>query len=225
MLQLSEVKIVRKEKGTVGGNTFHVILPGKIKSQPICLRQIHKVPGYYCTRTAGMGTDHVGSGACRKHGGCNNITAATKITTGRNAVSTRNRLAADVDIYLNMDRDKLLDLTSEFALLRAVLDEYMAQFPTPQEDHYYPAIDRLQSVIGTLGTLVDKMSKISNRSVLTTAQVLYLRATIVDIFMRYIDDPSMRERAVKELAIRIGGDISVELMPSEISRSGAIIDA
>jgi hypothetical protein len=217
MLQLSDVRIVRKEKGTTGGTTYHVILPNNTKSLPTCLRQIHNVQGMYCARHAGQGTDHVGTGACSKHGGLNNATAVTKIKTGKNAVSTRNRLAADVDLYLQQDRKKLLDLTREFALLRAVLDEYMTQFPEPGQDGYGYAIDRLQSVVGTLGTLVDKMSKVENRNTLTIAQVMYLRATIVDIFMKYIEDPSMRERAVKELAMRMGGDIEVTMDASEYS--------
>lgn len=224
MLKSQDFQIVRKAKGTVGGSTYYAILYSKGKARPTCLRKIHNKEGYYCARTAGQGTDHVGSGACSKHGGVNNATAVTKIKTGRNAVATRNRLAVDVDLYLQRDRKDLLDLTKEFATLRAVLDEYMDWFPDPSADNYYSAIDRLQSVVGTLGSLVDKMSKVENRNTLTIAQVMYLRATIVDIFMKYINDPDMRDRAVKELASRMGGDIEMEMLPSEVTIPGVFSD-
>lgn len=224
MLELQEFRVTKKLKGTVGGVTYFAILPGKTKPLPTCLRKVHNKKDKWCSNPAGKWTDHPGFGACSKHGGLNNVSGAMKITTGRNAVSTRNRLAADVDIYLQKDRKSLLDLTREFATLRAVLDEYMDWFPDPTADNYYSAIDRLQSVVGTLGTLVDKMSKVENRSVLTTAQVLYLRATIVDLFIKYISDPIMRDKAVAELANRMGGDIDVELLPSEVTIPGAFVD-
>jgi len=221
MLTSEEFQVVRKKKDTTGGSTYFAVLRDKGKARPTCLRKIHNKDGYYCERWAGQGTDHVGTGACSKHGGLNDRTAVTRIKTGANAVSTRNRLAADVNSYLGKDRKDLLDLTKEFATLRAVLDEYMDWFPDPTSDNYYFAIDRLQSVVGTLGNLVDKMSKIESRNTLTTAQVLYLRATIVDLFLKYIKDPDERERAVRELATRMGGDVSFEMLPSEAIIPGA----
>lgn len=227
LINIDEVSITKKVKGTPGGTTYYAVLPGKTKSEPLCMRPIHHKPDCRCTNTAGKWTDHVGSGACKKHGGANDQYSVTKIKTGKNASSTKNRLAADIALYLNKDRKDLLDLTREFATLRAVLDEYMDNFPNPMSDNYFAAIDRLQSVVGTLGSLVDKMSKVENRSTLTTAQVLYLRATVVDLFMKYLPDPDMRTRAVKELAARMGGDVTadVEMKPSEVIISGVFTDA
>jgi len=224
MLTSSDFQIVKKKKDTPGGTTYYVILHGEGRAHPTCLRKIHKKEGYYCGQPAGKGTDHVGYGACSKHGGLNNVTAIKQIRTGKNAVSTRNRLAADIQMYLDKDRSDLLDLTKEFATLRAVLDEFMDFFPDPTSDGYHNAMWRLESIVNTLGTLVDKMSRIENRNTLTVAQVMYLRATIVDIFMKYMTDPDMRDRAVKELASRMGGDLEMTLQPSEYSLPGEVID-
>jgi hypothetical protein len=57
---------------------------------------------------------------------------------------------------------------------------------------------------------------VENRNTLTAAQVLYLRATVADIIMKYLPDPFERERAAKEIANRMGGDMTVQMQPSEI---------
>jgi hypothetical protein len=51
--------------------------------------------------------------------------------------------------------------------------------------------------------LVDNISKIESRNAITANQVLYLRATIANILVTWITDPSDRERAVKELTTRM----------------------
>jgi hypothetical protein len=82
---------------------------------------------------------------------------------------------------------------------------------------YSDAFLKMQQLVGTLGNLAEKMSRIENRNTLTAAQVLYLRATVADLLMKYIQDPYDRDRAAKELASRMGGDVNqtIEMQGSE----------
>jgi hypothetical protein len=46
----------------------------------------------------------------------------------------------------------------------------------------------------------------------------------VDLFIKYISDPIMRDKAVAELANRMGGDIEVTMLPSEVTIPGVFVD-
>ncbi len=215
-LQKSDCKKIEEETGTVGGTTYHIILKGQSISHPVCFRRIKKstIPYARCSNIAGFKTDHVGTGACAYHGGASKPHG---IVTGANARVTKIRLQDQINEYLQMDRDKLMDLSFQLAATRAIFDEFIVRFPDPDDDNYGINLHRFQGIVGTLSTIVEKISKIDNRNTLTTAQVLYLRATVADILMKYLKDPEVRERAARELAARMGGDMSVELEPYEYS--------
>jgi hypothetical protein len=207
---------IRTEEGTPGGRTYFVILPGRGQEEKaICFRRMHKAPDMRCTNKAGSGTWHVSTGACKFHGG-NNGAHGQGIVTARNAKITRLRLKDTIESYLNTDRAGLLDLNYELACSKAIFDEFMQNFPDPKIDEYGIYLNRFMTIISSMSNLVDRMSRVENRNTLTAAQVLYLRATVADMFMKYIDDPNLRERAAKELASRMGGDMSVQMQPSEI---------
>jgi hypothetical protein len=136
--------------------------------------------------------------------------------TGRKAVKTKNRLADQIDDYLNKDREDLLDLTYHLAATRVIFDEFIEGYPDPEADDYGLWFHRFTNLIGTMGTLVEKISKVDARNSLTAAQVLYIRAVMVDMFLKYIPDPDLREQALRDLASRMGGDVEVSMKPSEI---------
>lgn len=206
--------ISRTEEGTPGGTTYFVKMPGGKSARPICFRPLKQDKNKRCAQPAGYDTWHSGTGACKLHGG----SSGTPIVTGRNAVMTKIRLKDKIEEYLQQDRSALLDLNRELAATKAIMDDFLERFPDPDDDNYGMYFHRFTELVGTMGSLVDKISKIDNRNTLTAAQVLYLRATVADIIMRFIPDPGMRDRAVKELASRIGGEsIGVELQPSEFT--------
>jgi hypothetical protein len=109
-----------------------------------------------------------------------------------------------------------LDLTEHLAATRVIFDEFIDDYPDPQADDYGLWFHRFTNLIGTMGTLVEKISKVDSRNSLTAAQVLYIRAILVDMFIKYIPDADARERALRELASRMGGDVEVSMNPSEI---------
>lgn len=223
-IEFSKIKSsdIRVTEGTVGGRTYHVILPGTHEEKTICFRRMHKAPTMRCTNYAGAKTVHVGSGPCRFHGG--NVTPHG-ITTGRNAKITRLRLKDSIESYLNTDRASLLDLNYELACAKAIFDEFMSASPDPQADEYGIFLNRFLTIISSMSNLVDRMSRVENRNTLTAAQVLYLRATVADIIIKWIPEPSDRERAAREIANRMGGDMSVQMQPSEVRMIDANVDS
>jgi hypothetical protein len=206
-------KIVRKSKGDVGGTTYFILLSGAKESKPLCYRKIHNSIEH-CGNPAGFRTDHLRTGACFLHGGAN--TSSIVLVNGRTATSMRKALQNRVNDYLLKNRDNLLDLTYELATARAIYDEFVEIMPDPEDDTYGTAIYRFINLLSAVSNLVEKMSKTESRNTLTTAQVMYLRVTMVDIFVKYISDPFQRERAARELAKRLGGDIEAELLPAEV---------
>lgn len=210
-------KNIRTEADTPGGVTYHIIMPGVKVEKPICFRRIKKDPTgtLRCINPAGYDTWHLGTGACKFHGGANG--AASSIKTGAHARIAKMRLSGTIDDYLHLDRDKLLNLDYELAASKAIFDEFMGEFPDMTDDAYFPALHRFMDIVNLLSNLIEKISRVETRNTLTAAQVLYLRATVADLFMKYIPEPMMREKAAKELAARIGGDnIEIEMRPSEV---------
>jgi hypothetical protein len=207
---------IRTEEGTIGGATYYVKLPGRNTPETaVCFRRIHKDPTFRCTNPAGGGTYHSGTGACKFHGG-NSGAHGTGITNGRSSKVTRLRLKNSIDSYLSVDRSILLNLNYELACAKAVFDEFVENSPDPTVEGYGIWLNRFLIIISSMANLVERMSRVENRNTLTAAQVLYLRATVADLFMKWIPDPFNREKAAKELASRMGGDMSVSLQPSEI---------
>lgn len=247
---------IRVEEGTAGGNTYYIKLPGQSDEKPLCFRRTKEDLAKRCVNTAGYGTWHLGTGACKFHGGAISEKLSANMSHGRTATITRERLASSIQTYLSMDRAQLLDMTYELAATKAIYDELLSVYPEPPvaEDYITPAILaskdakeikfaidsfkahleeygsyflKMQQLVGSLGNLAEKMSRIENRNTLTAAQVLYLRATVADLLMKYIVDPIDRTRAAKELASRMGGDVQTEISmnPSEYYSEGEIVDA
>lgn len=208
-------KIVNIEKGTPGGDTYYVITPNKEDARPLCFRQIVGHTDRVCTNTAGSETWHYSTGACYRHGGA--VPEDVHLVTGKYS-KMRGRLAERIQEYLKQDRSQLLDLTSELAVTKAVYDEFIEEHEDVNSEEFGVWLHRFQAITGTLGNLVEKISRVDNRNTLTTAQVIYLKAVVLDVILRYITDPAVRERVAKELASRLGGDTKVALKPYEFSK-------
>lgn len=118
----------------------------------------------------------------------------------------RRRLEDRIDNFLD-DRENLLDLSQELATARAMFEEFIEKVqPDPDSDDYGIHLARTIKLVSTIGTLVDKISKVQSRNALSAAHVLYVRAAIADLFVKWISDPDDREAAIQDLLFRIGGD-------------------
>jgi hypothetical protein len=207
-----ECKKIREVEGMQGGITYYITHKDYTEETALCFRLIRdpnkqdEEKTLRCANHAGMGTEHVGSGACKYHGGASTSVINT-IKTGKGAVMTRKSLSDKIDTYLGEDSEKLFDLSKELAAMRAVFEEFMETFASPTDEAKYSGdLYRLVNLVGTVGTLVDKISRINSRNTLTSAQVLYIRATVADILVKYLRDPIQREMAVKELTSRVTGN-------------------
>lgn len=76
--------------------------------------------GTWCSKQAGWGTDHVGQGKCKLHGG------ATPVKHGRYSKITRPRIRELLDAF-EADPDPL-NLAPEVALLRALIIDYVERY-------------------------------------------------------------------------------------------------
>jgi len=214
MISPGDATLTQIDKGTPGGDTYYVILPNKTDPTPLCFRKIkHRDGAKRCTNVAGLRTWHPGTGACFIHGGGSRENGP-RLANGKQS-KMRGRLQVRVDNYLSMDRARLLDLSGELAISRSLFDDFVDVYKGPEDEQFGAWFYRFNQIVTTLGTLVEKISRIDTRNTLTAAQVLYLQATVADILMKYINDPDLRNRAARELASRMGGEHSVELQPSE----------
>lgn len=214
MIPESEVLHVTAEKKTLGGDTFwiqHSKWPGEERA--LCYRKLkyqtikdREYPAdARCSRQAGWNTSHLGEGACKSHGGTDKkvLAGSRNGTTGR---VLKTQLRRQIDMYIESgDRDSMLDLTYELAAIRVLFQGLIDNFPEPDEKSYTIQVNRAITMIQATGSLVDKISRIQTRSSITAAQVMYLRATVADILAKHIPDITHRERAVKELMVRVGG--------------------
>jgi hypothetical protein len=214
-----ECEEIQRNVNTIGGETYYIRKHGEVEFTALCFRPKYG-EGYSdvvdetgrllrCSQPAGHGTDHKGSGACSMHGAPTEFVEASiarNIKHGRGAIKTRKRLAGSIDEYLNGDKTKLMDLSYELAATRAIFKEFIDVFPDPQDDNFGLELQRVTNLVGTIGTLVDKISRIESRNALTMSQLLYFRAVIADILAKYIENPSQLEMAGKELVQRVGGN-------------------
>lgn len=207
-IAFTDARIVEEIPDTIGGVTYRVQLPKTKAIQALCFRRMRADHSLRCTNVAGHGTDHLGTGACKFHGGSS---SAKSIVNGKQAYQTKKRLSNQIQAYLAQDRDTLLDLTEQLAATKAMFDEFLTEFPDPRDDNYGIWLNRFTNIINTLGALAERISKMDTRNTLTTAQVLYLRTVMIDLFVKYIPNPDERLRAVRELAGRMGGDVTADI--------------
>lgn len=217
-------KLTRVEKNTPGGDTYYVHKDGEKAPRPMCYRRLRGRPDERCEKVAGHRTDHLYYGACRQHGGDSGKAQRLAGLSGRVNTTLKHKITH----YLHQDRDTMLDLTQELAKSRAVLDQLTDNFPElsyigddenadKELGRYFAFVKLFNETVGTLSRLVDNISRIDNRNAITAAQVIYLKATVADLLLKYISDPREQESAVQELQARLGGDTqTVEVEAREI---------
>ena len=86
------------------------------RSYPIC-GAIKRQRGDPCTQKAGWGTDHVGEGRCKLHGGL------VPIKSGRYSKVKRERIRELIEEF--EAEENPLDMTSELASCRALYQDYI----------------------------------------------------------------------------------------------------
>jgi hypothetical protein len=154
--------------------------------------------GKPCELIAGWGTDHVGSGKCRKHGGGPNM--GRPIEHGRYSVKHAQSLQDKVEAFRHdPEPGNLLDeLALNRALLQDMLDK-MLDGPVTADARRH-IFDMTESI----GKTVERIAKIRNQTALTAAEVAYVTARFSDLMVQYIDDPAKRAAFLDELERSVG---------------------
>jgi hypothetical protein len=148
-----------------------------------------------CQRPAGWGTDHVGDGRCKTHGG----NGGRPPKHGRYAATRSESLQEKIQEYRE-DPDPA-EMWDELAVLRGVLQEWLSDMDGVTEDDVGVLLDLQNAIRRTL----DSINKIQTRSALTAAEVEYLQARVADLFKTYVPQ-SERDAAIRELREAIDPD-------------------
>lgn len=205
----SEVDEIVEERGTDGGTTYQIKRKGDDEYKALCYRRFKGEKSVNengerkrCSRPAGWGTTHVGTGPCKLCGGSS---IPANITNGKTAYVTKGKLAEEIQQYLDKGKIELRDLTYELAATKLLLKKVIEQMPGVDDDNFGRDLYRVNNLVQTVSSLVDKISRIEARDTLTVHQVIYFRSVIVDILGSYVKDPQDLELALNELVERVGG--------------------
>jgi len=133
------------------------------------------------------GPEHAGEGYCKKRtsgGRCrfHGRDAGRPAKHGRYAAERSESLQKKIETY--REDGTPADMWEELALLRAVLQEWLADMETVTEDNVGVLLNLQDSIRRTLDTI----NKIQTRTALTAAEVDFLQARIADLFRRYVPE-------------------------------------
>jgi hypothetical protein len=135
--------------------------------------------GGQCKKQSGWGTDHVGEGRCKLHGG----NAGRPVQHGRYSLVHRASLREKAEKYFNDSSPG--DLTGELALMRALLQDYLERFP----DEMPLSLKNIQNIYGMLDQVtktVERIARILNQTALTQAELHVLQARLADVVIKYV---------------------------------------
>jgi len=142
------------------------------------------------TKHDGTPCKRAGTGAnqrCHLHGG---KSTGRPIITGRYSVTHRKSLA---DKMLRFTEDTApSDLLPELALLRSLFEDYLGRF---SDGVALPAadIERMFSLLESIGKMVERIEKIRAGYALTPAEVALLVASLLDVLKRYLPEDKLTQ--------------------------------
>jgi hypothetical protein len=144
--------------------------------------------GQPCARPAGWGTDHVGSGRCKMHGG------KTPIKHGRYSKTVRERLGPILE-QLEADPDPL-NLLPELHLLRAMANHWLETSggkPAPI------AADLLEKVV-RVAELISKRQKEGVVSMASLQRLVeQMGVSVMKVVSRHVEDAELRDRIFRDI--------------------------
>lgn len=159
---------------------------------------------FYCMLNAGWGTDHVGVGFCRIHGG----KGAPKTQSGRYSkyIKTQNLVKKHEEFMFD---PQLLDLREEIAVLRSILVEILEVKESSQEiaqkkdikieaklsaeRTYNRSLGKIENIIEKIARIVETKNRIENGEKHTIKiEVLHLVIVqVIGTIKKYISDPEI----------------------------------
>ncbi len=141
-----------------------------------------KSSGKPCQRPAGWGTDHVGIGKCKLHGG------ATPIKHGLYSKYTSHRLADVVDRLAN--DEELLDLRKTIALQQALILDILERLEGGSLELDTKLANTLSGIADKLGRNIERRQKVEEgeKYILQVEEVQQLVEQITVIIREEVSD-------------------------------------
>ncbi len=153
--------------------------------------------GGQCQQPAGWGTQHVGQGRCKLHGG----NAGAPIITGRYSIK-RQALAAKAQAFYADPTPG--DLTAELVLMRALLQEYLDRFEDEKTRLPFDDIQRIFGMVEAIGRLVERIAKILATTALTQNEVQQFKQAFLAELPNYVPESDKRVEFIAAIAAALG---------------------
>ncbi len=152
--------------------------------------------GTPCQQPAGWGTEHVGEGRCKLHGG----NAGRPPTHGRYSVRAKEALQDKVEAF--RQDPQIGTLWDELALQRAILQNYLDEMGAHLKGGNAAMLQGVSETVmdmtEAISRTLDRINKIMSRTALTQAEIQYLQARFADILTKYVPQ-DQRHSALREL--------------------------
>lgn len=176
------------------GRTVTYLVNGK----PLCWRKTRNATAKYenCHKPAGWATDHVGSGACKLHGG----KAGRPMLNGKYSHVKKTRLKESFERFANDPH--LMNMDSEIAWARALLSDLLERHDTTHDEEDILRIIELEKkMIDSIITAIEKRAKVEDRHTMTVAQARLLMLRAIDVQKKWLEEmhPDEDPERIKEL--------------------------
>lgn len=152
--------------------------------------------GTPCQQRAGWGTDHVGQGRCKLHGG----NAGRPIVHGRYSLKHRKALAEKAAQFEQFEGD----LTAELQLLRALLQDFLDRYqdgvPLPSRD-----VQTIYDLADTIGRMEERRVKIRKDTAFGAQEMQLFIAAMSSVLQKYVPDNDLPD-AINELRSILSGN-------------------
>jgi len=156
----------------------------------------------YCQHEAGWGTDHLGQGRCKLHGG------STPRITGRYSVIDRARFRELIDVIKHAEDRDPLDLIPELELQRAILIDFIERYdefsealiawhaswgtPNPsRKPHKIVDIADASRIIRTIADIVDKIQKHRQQRTISLATFKRIMEQVGLVVAKHVKDEAV----------------------------------
>jgi hypothetical protein len=152
--------------------------------------------GGSCELRAGWGTDHVGEGRCKLHGG----NAGRPPKHGLYSTVARSEIAEKIKVARESDPR---DIAAEMAVVRGLLSDYLSGVETVNQD----VVSDITTLVAEVRRSADTISQMDARDALTARHVEYLQAAVADVLRTWVPDGDVPD-ALQDLRSRIESDES-----------------
>ena len=140
------------------------------------------------------------NGRCRCHGG---MSPGRPIIHGRYSVKHRQSLHDKMQEFL--DDPAPANLMHELAVERAFLQDFLSKL-AGEDKIDVATTNHVFDMTDAISRLVERISRMLNQTAITQMEITFLQATITNLIVKYIDDPTRRIEFVAELRSAFGSD-------------------